>query len=143
MSVKPFRIAKSLDKLRSQINAKFPKRDKKSDGWIGDPSHQSTNSDHNPHIKGAKENIVSALDITHDPVHGCDAGKIAKSLISNKDSRIKYVISNGKIASSFTVGKNPPWAWRTYIGKNKHNHHFHISVRALKSLYDSDTAWKF
>jgi hypothetical protein len=143
MPAKPFRIAKSLDKLRAQINAKFPGRSKLSDGWIGDPSHQSTNSDHNPHIVEAKWRVVSALDITHDPAHGCDAGKIALSLIAKRDPRIKYVISNGKIASSFTAGANPPWAWRKYTGKNKHSHHFHVSVRAQKSLYDSELAWKF
>jgi hypothetical protein len=143
MAKKPFRIAKSLDKLRAQINAKFPNRSKASDGWIGDPSHQSTSSDHNPHIKGAKENIVSALDITHDPANGCDAGKIAKSLIANRDPRIKYVISNGKIAASYVVGKNSAWGWRNYTGKNKHAHHFHLSVRAQKSLYDSVDPWKF
>jgi hypothetical protein len=143
MAKKPFRIAKSLDKLRAQINAKFPNRSKASDGWIGDPAHQSTSSDHNPHIKGANENIVSALDITHDPANGCDAGKIAKSLIAKKDPRIKYVISNGKIAASYVVGNNAAWGWRNYTGKNKHNHHFHISVRAQKALYDSVVAWKF
>ncbi len=143
MPAKPFRIAKSLDKLRAQINAKFPNRNKLSDGWIGDPAHQSTSSDHNPHINEVKWRVVSALDITHDTAHGCDAGKIALSLIVKRDPRIKYVISNGRIASSFKTGNNLPWAWRKYTGKNKHNHHFHISVRAQKALYDSETAWKF
>jgi hypothetical protein len=143
MPAKPFRIAKSLEKLRAQINATFPHRSKLSDGWIGDPSHQSTNSDHNPHIIEAKWRVVSALDITNDPAHGCEANKIAKALIAGRDARIKYVISNGRIASSFVSGKNAPWAWRAYTGKNKHDHHFHISVRAQKSMYDSEHAWKF
>ena len=143
MPAKPFRIAKSLDKLRSQVNQKFPGRDKANDGWIGDASHQSTNSDHNPHIVEPKFRVVSALDITNDPAHGCGANAIAKSLIASKDARIKYVISNGRIASSFTAGNNAPWAWRVYTGKNKHDHHFHVSVRAQKSLYDSELAWKF
>ena len=142
MPVKPFRLAKSLEKLRAQINAKFPHRSKLSDGWIGDPAHQSTGSDHNPHIKETKANVVSAIDITTDPAKGCDANKIAKTLVVNKDPRVKYVISNGKIASSFVAGKNAPWAWRPYTGKNKHDHHFHISVRADKAMYDSEAAWK-
>ena len=143
MPAKPFRIAKSLEKLRAQINTKFPNRSKQSDGWIGDPAHQSTSSDHNPHINEVNWRVVSALDITHDPAHGCDANKVAKGLVAKKDPRIKYVISNGMKASSYRVGNSLPWAWRVYKGPNKHNHHFHISVRAQKSLYDSELAWKF
>jgi hypothetical protein len=142
MPAKPFRLAKSLEKLRAQINAKFPNRSKLSDGWIGDPSHQTTDSDHNPHIKEAKANVVSAIDITNDPAHGCDANKIAKVLVANKDPRVKYVISNGMKAYSYAVGKSLPWTWRVYTGKNKHDHHFHISVLAQKALYDADSAWK-
>ena len=108
MPAKPFRIAKSLEKLRAQINAKFPNRNKLSDGWIGDPAHQSTSSDHNPHINEVKWRVVSALDITHDPAHGCDANKIAKSLIAKQDSRLKYVISNGMKASSYRAATVRP-----------------------------------
>jgi hypothetical protein len=143
MPVKPFRLAKSLEKLRAQINAKFPNRSKLSDGWIGDPAHQTTDSDHNPHIKETKANVVSAVDITNDPAHGCDANKIAKALVASRDKRIKYVISNGMKVYSHKVGSGLPWVWRVYKGKNKHDHHFHISVLAQKSLYDSESAWKF
>jgi hypothetical protein len=142
MPDKPFRLAKSLEKLRAQINAKFPHRETKSDGWIGDTSHKKTGSDHNPHIQEAKANVVSAIDVTNDPAHGCDANKIAKSLIAKKDTRIKYVISNGMKAYSFAVGKWPGWVWGAYKGPNPHNHHFHISVLAKKSLYDSEAVWK-
>ena len=34
-----YRIAKSLDKLRSQVDARWPSRSKRSDGWIGDAAH--------------------------------------------------------------------------------------------------------
>ena len=41
-------LAPSLVALRNGVNAKFPKRDKKSDGWIGDPTHSKPS----PHGEG-------------------------------------------------------------------------------------------
>ena len=65
-----FRIAKSLLTLRAQIDAMAPNRNKSSDGAIGDQSHQTRNSDHNPNADG----VVTAMDITNDPEHGVNAG---------------------------------------------------------------------
>jgi hypothetical protein len=132
-----YRRAKSLDRLVGQINAAYPKRDKKSDGWIGDPRHQSTNSDHNPHVRDGNMGIVTAQDITHDPKECLDARQLAEALVASRDSRIKYIISNGQICSS----QVQPWKWRTYTGANKHFQHVHISVDARKSLYDDTRDW--
>jgi lysozyme family protein len=127
------RIAKSLDVLRSQINAKHPSRSKVSDGWIGDTAHQARASDHNPNAAG----VVTALDITHDPAHGVDTWALAEVLRTRKDPRIKYVISNGRIFSS----QISPWQWRPYTGANKHAHHIHISVSGDAALYDLASPW--
>lgn len=127
------RLAKSLETLRTQVNAKWPNRDKSSDGWIGDPAHQATKSDHNPNSAG----VVTALDITHDPAHGLDARKLAETLVASRDSRIKYIISNGQIISSVVS----PWQWRTYSGSNAHRQHVHISVMGSAGLYDDGRAW--
>src|SRR5262245_48269452 len=102
------RIAKALDILRSQMNAKYPNRSKVSDGWIGDQANAGRTSDHNPNSEG----VVTALDITHDPAHGLDTWKLADILRNCKDPRIKYVISNGRIFSSAVS----PWQWRPYSG---------------------------
>jgi len=122
-----WRLAKSLDVLRAEINAKYPGRDKSADGTIGDEAHSSRSSDHNPN----SARVVCALDITHDPRHGLDAGKLADELRLCGDPRIKYVISNRRIANS---GK----PWRKYSGANPHDHHFHISVHGN---YDSTAPW--
>jgi lysozyme family protein len=127
------RIAKSLAVLRDQVNARWPNRSKVSDGWIGDPAHAARASDHNPNATG----VVTALDITHDPAHGVDAGKIAETLRQHKDPRIKYVISNSRIFSS----KVSPWQWRPYTGANAHTKHVHVSVDADPALYDSAATW--
>lgn len=131
-----YRIAKSLDKLRSQINALAPNRNKASDGWIGDAAHASRSSDHNPWIKDGSVGVVTALDITHDPVAGVDCNKLVQDLI--KDKRTKYVIWNKQIYNP-SVAKQ----WRPYTGSNPHTKHFHLSVSSTKSLYDDESLWKF
>lgn len=126
-----WRLARSLEKLRAQINARHPERSKVSDGTIGDQAHQATASDHNPNSAG----VVTAMDITHDPAHGVDTWRLAEVLRQNKDPRIKYVISNGRIFSSSVS----PWQWRKYTGANAHAHHVHISVGID---YDNTAEWK-
>jgi hypothetical protein len=58
MRVKP-KLSKAAEQLRSEINTKYPKRDKRSDGWVGDTSHKRRKSDHNPDKNG----WVRAIDI--------------------------------------------------------------------------------
>jgi hypothetical protein len=125
-----WRLAKSLETLRSQVNAKWPNRDKSSDGTIGDAAHQATNSDHNQNSAG----VVTAMDITHDPAHGLDARKLAETLVASRDPRIKYIISNAQIVSS----QVSPWRWRPYTGANAHRQHVHISVAGD---YDDPRPW--
>lgn len=119
-----WRLAKSLEILRSQVNAKYPTRSRNSDGSIGDVSHSARTSDHNPDDSG----VVRAIDITHDPASGFDSYKFADLLLKKQDKRIKYIISNRRIGSG-PAGPQPG-VWRQYTGKNAHNHHCHISVVA-------------
>jgi hypothetical protein len=128
-----WRVAKSLDKLLAQINAAYPNRSKSSDGSIGDTAHSQTKSEHNPDSHG----VVRARDYTHDPAHGFDSYKLAETLRLNRDHRILYVISNGRIFSS----EVSPWVWRKYTGSNKHDHHVHVSVVSNPALYDSVDPW--
>lgn len=127
------RIAKSLARLRQQVDALAPRRDKSSDGWLGDDAHQTRKSDHNPNAAG----VVTALDITHDPGAGIDARRFAEALVAARDPRIKYIISNAQIISS----KVSPWLWRPYSGANAHRHHVHISVCDDPVFYDDDRPW--
>lgn len=129
------RIAKALDTLRSQVNALAPKRSKTDDGWLGDTAHLKRKSDHNGNAKG----VVQALDLTHDPKGGFNSYAFAELLRTRKDSRIKYVISNGRIFSG-PVGPKA-WQWRAYSGSNKHDRHVHISVEDVASMYDDPKKW--
>lgn len=134
-----WRLARALETLRSQVNAKWPKRGKGSDGTIGDEAHASRSSDHNPWVKDGAMGIVTGMDLTHDPMNGFDSYAFADMLLKNQDSRLKYVISNRRIGS----GPAGPQAgvWRKYTGANAHDHHCHISVLSDKGHYDGTRDW--
>lgn len=113
--------------LRNQINRKWPRRDKKSDGWIGDTRHSATKSDHNPDRKAG--GVVRAIDIDADlKIKAGDhalAEELAEQLrIAAKlgEHRISYIIFQGRIASA-----KSDWKWRIYTGTSPHNHHIHCS----------------
>jgi hypothetical protein len=117
-------LCKAGEKLRNQVNASYPDRDKASDGWIGDTRHSARVSDHNPDEHG----VVRAIDIDRDlsgvpkPDLMPDLADQIRLRAQSGDSRIAYVIFAGRIASP--KGK---WAWRPYSGINAHQHHCHIS----------------
>jgi hypothetical protein len=137
----PWRVAKALLALREQVNAMAPNRRKKSDGTIGDAAHATRASDHNPWVREAGVGVVTAMDLTHDPTGGCDAGALANALLASRDPRIKYVIFNRRIASHLRKGAAAPFEWRPYGGSNPHTHHVHISVREMKTAYDATDPW--
>lgn len=130
-----WRVAKSLDILLGQINARFPNRDKLSDGSIGDASHQTRDSDHNPWYGPG---IVTARDFDHDPAVGMDCDELTDQLASGRDPRIKYMIFNRWILDSRP--QFSPWRWVRYTGDNPHTTHMHLSVMPDPSC-DSTTAW--
>lgn len=135
-----WRLARSIDTLLAEVNASFPHRSKKSDGGIGNAEHASRSSDHNPWVKDHNgQPVVTAYDFTHDPDGGLDSERLAEALLATKDPRIKYVISNRKIAAGHNGPS--PWAWRKYGGANPHNHHVHVSVEDTEALYDMTEPW--
>jgi hypothetical protein len=118
------RLCKAGETLRAAVNANYPDRDKRSDGWIADSRHVAAGT--SDHI--ATNGICHAIDIDRD-LHGISkpdempylADQIRLAAKAG-DKRIKYVIFAGKIASS-----KKGWAWRSYEGINKHDHHCHVS----------------
>jgi hypothetical protein len=129
-----WRLARGLEHLRAQVNAKWPNRSKNSDGSVGDTSHSARVSDHNPDGSG----VVHAIDITHDPKGGFDSYAFADMLLAKQDRRLKYVISNRRIGSGPTGPA--PGVWRKYTGSNPHDHHCHISI-VSGSLADDVSDW--
>ncbi len=131
-----WRLAKSLERLRTQVDAVYPNRSKRDDGTIGDEAHASRSSDHNPWVKDGPTGVVTAMDLTHDPRGGFDSYKFADQLRAAHDPRLKYVISNRRI---WNPAVSPDW--RPYNGTNPHDHHVHISVKPGKAFYDSNQSW--
>jgi hypothetical protein len=128
--LKKLRLSKAAEQLRSEINAKYPKRDKRSDGWIGDLSHSARKSDHNPDNNG----WVRAIDIDSDLLKGSSKeswllAETIKSLAVKGDKRISYIIHLNRICSP-----RQKWAWRVYKGSNPHVSHMHISFTKAGDL---------
>lgn len=132
-----WRLARSLERLRSEINAAAPGRSKASDGTIGDQSHASRPSDHNPQAAG----VVCAFDATHDPDSGADMRVISEHIRTHPPAAAKYIIFNRRITS-----RSNGWRWVAYNGSNPHTAHMHVSVgRGADGYstgpYDDTTPW--
>lgn len=102
----------------------WPDRDRASDGICGDDAHANRVSDHNPD----KDGDATAFDIDHDPAGGFDARKWSEELRLRKDPRVKYVIFNGRMFSSYSTPTRRAWEWGPYTGPNAHKSHMHVSV---------------
>lgn len=130
-----WRLAESLKTLRKQINDAYPDRDKASDGSVGDLSHQKRGkSDHNPNNAG----VVCAIDTDEDlapDIHSIES--IVSAIRASRDPRVNYIIYEGRI----TVQGSDLQQWKKYTGPNPHNHHAHISVKQIPSLYDDPRPW--
>lgn len=123
-------------KLRQQINDTWPVRDRASDGWIGDASHQAVASDHNPcwTCTGDRNGVVRAIDVDSDLSVGDKdapdrlANQLIKAARAGKDNgRLSYVIWDHKIASG--TYSSAFWTWRTYTGSDPHTNHIHVSFK--------------
>ncbi len=122
--------------LRNQLNKKWPKRDKRSDGWIGDAAHSSRFSWHNP-IKGADGVMrVWATDTDENfglgkMRNGRQARIFANQLLEyirsglKGSDRVLHVVYEDQVAS----GTYRKWWWR-FRGKGyDHMQHIHITFR--------------
>lgn len=113
--------------LRKQIDKRWPRRDRRSDGWIGDAAHQARGSDHCPDGRGWVHALDIDADLDKDDPKA--AQKLANQLVEYARSglpgsdRIKYVVFNDRIASG--TYKNTWWEWRG--SGHGHQRHIHVS----------------
>jgi hypothetical protein len=107
-----------------EVDRRWPNRSKVSDGSIGDTSHAARKSDHNPDSSGD----VLAVDITEDIARGPSLNAFWAEVIRRRDPRVKYLIYEGRIVTSYPAGGRPAWSPRSYTGVNAHKQHLHVSV---------------
>ncbi|WP_299971630.1 hypothetical protein [uncultured Roseobacter sp.] len=139
--LRSWRPAHSLKILRQQLDGLFPARSKSSDGFIGDTNHCPGSSDHCPNILVDGVGVVAAFDCTHDPQNGCDMHVVTRAIANSRDKRVKYIIYNSKVCSSYPIGDFEAWEWRPYSGSNPHERHAHFSVISDEELFDSISSW--
>lgn len=126
--------------LVAEVNAKWPVRDKGSDGTIGDASHfsQGSASDHNPWVIVSGVGVVRARDIDRDGIDAAWLAEYLRTLGSAADPRLVnggYVIYNNRItAPNFST-------WRVYTGSDPHTSHIHVSFSRDQVGFDSSAAW--
>ena len=132
-----WRLAGSLIQLRAQVDAAWPDRSKTSDGTIGDAAHAASTSDHNPDEFG----VVRAIDLTEDLEVGLSMNAVTEAVRQSHDPRVKYVIHEGRMFSSYPTSLYPAWTWRPYVGLNDHAKHGHFSVVADLTVGDDPSPW--
>ena len=117
--------------LRDQLNERFPKRDKRSDGWIGDTAHSKRASLHNPDRNG----WVHALDIDEDFGAPGSSEEFCAQLLEYvraglDHGRILHIVYDNRVASgTFPNRRGRPltwWVWRRDANLG-HEKHIHIS----------------
>lgn len=120
-------VAPSLVRLKSEINGRWAKRDRTTDGSIGNSAHCPGVSDHCPNSRRS----VNALDIDRD---GINASWLVAQCIKHPSTQ--YVIFNRTIWSR-TYGFKP----RKYYGDSPHTEHVHVSIRQTTTAENSVRAW--
>ena len=120
-------LAPSLVQLRNEVNARWPRRPKGSDGTVGDPSHSARASDHNPNNRGS----VNAFDITYP---GVDPKAIIAAV--SKHPAGNYVIFNRKI-----YRRSNGWKAEPYSGASPHTEHLHVSILQTVAAEQSKAKW--
>lgn len=111
--------APALLVLRRQIDERWPRRARQSDGIMGDAAHQRRKSAHN---------LGDAWDVTDDRAHGpnllalCE-GFAAQMRGNPAGGRLRLLIHDG------LIWEGPSWRPRPYAGPNPHRTHAHIEVK--------------
>lgn len=143
-------LTDGLNNLREQVNRRWPDRDKKSDGSIGDFAHSLGSSGHNPDdTAGSKpawsgdpdsKREVRAWDMDNDlREEGTDAQQIVDHIRRLPDvaTVLRYMIYNRKIYHVRDMFE--PVA---YTGPSPHTEHIHFEGAWMQAA-DNNTTFDY
>lgn len=127
--------SKSGTSLLRQATERWPERKKDADGQCPSEEHHEKNpsSYHEPNAQG----VSRAVDLTHDPAHGCACDRISEETRRAKDKRVRRCIHNRRQWTNFAYKGIPAYTWRPYTGTNPHAGHMHLDLDVL----DDDSPW--
>lgn len=128
-------VVPNLNELLEQLNKRFPKRDKASDGALGNTSHAARASSHNPDKTGHPEyrdgdssNEVRARDFDKDlkSADGVVMEQVVQHIIKHARNGdfwwVRYVIYNERMWH-----KRDGYKTHKYTGANQHKTHMHVN----------------
>lgn len=144
-------LVPALVRLRDDLNAIAPDRDKRSDGSIGDRAHAAGgNSDHLPDEEFAAlrdkdpdaKNEVHAIDSDHDLREpGLTMEMIVQHILSRcragTEKRLTFIIYNRRIWSA-----SQGWRERRYAGSSPHTEHAHFSASYEYKREQDTSSWR-
>ena len=108
------KLAPSLVRLWPDLDARWPHRDHRTDGWYASPSTRKSKG-HNPGHNGYSH----AIDVDKD---GIDQMWLINN-IAKDDKVLWYIIWNRTLYSN-----TYNWVPRHYSGDNPHTDHLHIEI---------------
>lgn len=108
------KLAPSLKLIWPELDAKWPNRDRRTDGWYASPSTR-TSKGHNPGHNGYSH----AVDVDKD---GINPLWIIDNIV--KDDKVLWYIIWNRTLYSNTYN----WKPRKYTGSNPHTDHMHIEI---------------
>ena len=151
------RPAKSLLKLRDELDAVFPGRFTGTDGFITGYDSQANPkygvSGHNPNHLGH----VMAFDIstthTGPQIDEATGRALAEYLRTKANEKFRYLIHDQgpTVPEPRIAGDFSKWGWQVYTGPAAHSDHIHISITddylwgdncgTAQSIYDNESSW--
>jgi hypothetical protein len=129
-------LNRALSNFRDAVNARWPNRDKTSDGTIGDPKHQASTSNHNPDPAGEAD--AGSVDAWDMDVDGVDVWACIAAFEDHESA--SYWIYNDQIAKRFNGWRRDSYA---YAGAKRNRHTTHVHFNTRESHEDSPAPWRF
>lgn len=136
-----WRSAACLDVLLAEADAANPRRDRRSDGGLGDARHrgQGKASDHNPWVIVAGVGVFRARDFDTD---GLDvAGAFERMRRLAHAGKLPQLTPGGYLIYAGRITAPDFSEWREYTGPNPHVTHGHVSASLLAERFDDRRPW--